>query len=162
MTDLPPRVVFDTVVFVQCLISGRGHAAGCLDRLNAGRFVLLMSDATFAELADVSLRSRLTTKYPFVTPPKVAIFIAEIEAIAVRIAKPPATFSLPRDPKDEPFIDLAVAGDAQYIVTWNDRHLTYLMRRDTPEGIDFCARFPKINIVSPPAFLAAIDGLPKP
>ena len=47
------RVVLDTVVFVQALISGRGHAAGCIDPLCAGRFVLLMSDDTFAELKDV-------------------------------------------------------------------------------------------------------------
>ena len=61
--------------------------------------------------------------------------------------------------RDEPFIDLAVAGDAQFIVTWNDRHLTYLMRQNTPEGRDFCTPFPGIQIVSPPEFLIAVDAI---
>ena len=37
-----------------------------------------------------------------------------------------------------------------------DRHLTYLMRQDTSEGIDFCRRFPGVKIVDPPLFLAEI------
>jgi predicted nucleic acid-binding protein len=65
---------------------------------------------------------------------------------------------LTRDPKDEPLIDLAVAGDADYLVTWNERHLTYLMKQDTPEGRDFCARFPKLRIVAPPDFLKLVDA----
>ena len=157
MIDPPPRAVLDTVVFVQALISGRGHAAGCLQQLRAGRFVLLMSDATFDELRDVPLRPKFRAKYPFVTPDKVAAFVAEIESLAVRIARPAAVFSLPRDRKDEPFIDLAVAAQAQFIVTWNDRHLTYLMKQDTPEGKEFCMRFPQLRILSPADFMALIN-----
>jgi putative PIN family toxin of toxin-antitoxin system len=156
MTDSLPRVVLDTVVFVQALISGRGHAAGCLEQLRAGRFVLLMSDATFDELKDVPLRPSLAAKYPFITSDKVTAFVAEIESLAVRIANPAAVITLPRDPKDEPFIDLAVAGSAQFIVTWNQRHLTYLMRQDTPEGKDFCTRFPAIKILSPIDFMSIL------
>jgi putative PIN family toxin of toxin-antitoxin system len=156
MSDAVPRVVLDTVVFVQALISGRGPAAACIDRARTGRCVLLLSDATLAELKDVPLRPSLTVKYPYITPERVAAFVAEIESLAVKIAKPPSVFSLPRDPKDEPFIDLAVAGDARYIVTWNERHLTYLMKHETPEGKDFCARFPSLAILSPPEFLAKL------
>jgi putative PIN family toxin of toxin-antitoxin system len=140
MSELRPRVVLDTVVFVQSMISGRGPAAGCVEEARAGRIVLLMSDATFAELKDVPLRAKFVAKYPYVTAPKVAAFVAEIETLAVRISRPPTVFTLPRDPMDEPFIDLAVAGSAQFIVTWNERHLTYLMDQDTPEGVDFCRR----------------------
>ena len=124
--------------------------------------MLLMSDATFAELRDVPLRPTLATKYPHITPPRVLAFIAEIDSFALKIGKPASVFRLPRDIKDEPFIDLAVAGDAQYIVTWNERHLTYLMRQDTPEGSEFCRRFPNIRIVSPPDFLIALAANPLP
>jgi putative PIN family toxin of toxin-antitoxin system len=157
MTESLPRVVLDTVVFLQSLISDRGHAAGCLQRLRAGQFILLMSDDLFLELKDVPFRPKLRTKYPFITDEKVAVFIAEIERLAVRIAKPPTALLLPRDPKDEPLIDLAVAGDARFVVSWNDRHLNYLMRQDTPEGREFCARFPNIKIVTPPEFLKSMD-----
>ena len=157
MTASPPRVVLDTVVFVQALISGRGHAAGCVERLRAGDCILLSSNDTLDELRDVSMRPKLRAKYPFLTDEKAAALIAEIESVAIVLPNPPSVISLPRDPKDEPFVDLAVAGAAQFIVTWNERHLTYLMKQDTPEGRDFCTRFPNIRIVSPPDFLDALD-----
>jgi len=159
MTQHPPRVVLDTVVFVQALISGRGPAAGCIDLLRAGRFILLMSDASFDELSNVPLRARLTAKYPFITIERVQSFVAEIASLSVKITKPAPVFSLPRDAKDEPFVDLAVAGNAQFIVTWNEVHLTYLMKRDTAEGREFCTRFPNITIVSPPDFLVALRSM---
>jgi uncharacterized protein len=156
MSEGLPRVVLDTVVFVQSIISGRGPSAGCIEASRAGQFLLLMSDDTFAELREVPLRAKFLAKYNFVTPKVVSAFIGEIEALCVRIPSPPKTFVLPRDPNDEPFIDLAVAGDAQFIVTWNERHLTYLMRQDTVEGREFAARFPSIQIVSPVEFLIAL------
>ncbi|MGA2498680.1 MAG: hypothetical protein ABSH20_13120 [Tepidisphaeraceae bacterium] len=44
----------------------------------------------------------------------------------------------------------------------NGRHLTYLMRRDTPEGQDFCNRFPDITILDPPAFVRAVQEMHQP
>jgi uncharacterized protein len=152
-----PSAVLDTVVFVQALFSGRGHSAGCLRELRAGHFVLLESGATFEELREVPFRPHFAAKYPFVTREQVERFIAEIRSLAVRIPNPPRAFSLPRDPDDEPFIDLTIAGNAEYIVTWNVRHLTYLMNQDTTEGKDFCTRYPNIRIVSPPQFLQEIS-----
>jgi putative PIN family toxin of toxin-antitoxin system len=121
-----------------------------------------MSNDTFDELRDVCSRPKLNAKYPFVTAEAVAALIAEIESVAVKVSSPPTVIALPRDPKDEPFIDLAVAGDGQFIVTWNERHLTYLVRQDTPEGKDFCARFPNIRIVTPPEFLSVLDAAARP
>src|SRR5207302_3429468 len=68
----------------------------------------------------------------------------------------PKSFSLPRDPDDEPYTDLAIAADTSFLVAWHDRHLTYLMRQDTAEGIEFCRRFPGLRIVDPPTFLREI------
>jgi predicted nucleic acid-binding protein len=66
-----------------------------------------------------------------------------------------------RDPvKDEPYINLAIEAKVRYLVTWNDRHLTYLMRKDTPEGRDFCLRFPGVKIVDPPTYVREIQQQP--
>jgi len=54
------------------------------------------------------------------------------------------------------YIDLAVAAGAHYLCTWNERHLTYLMKQDTPEGLEFCRRYPNLKILDPPAVLAAL------
>jgi putative PIN family toxin of toxin-antitoxin system len=156
MSDSPPGVVLDTVVFVQALISGRGPAAACIEQLRAGRFILLQSEATLNELREVPLRRNLSAKYPVLTRDRVEAFVAEIISLAVLVPTPATAFQLARDPADEPFIDLAVAGGARFIVTWNDRHLTYLMRKDTEEGRAFCAKFPGLRILSPPEFLSAI------
>ncbi len=153
MTESPPRVVFDAVVFVQALISGRGPAAACIDRVLTGEATLFLSDAILVEIQDVPLRPELTRRYPHLSPDRANDFIGRIKAVALQIESPPRAFALPRDPKDEPYVDLAVAVHAPFLVTWNDRHLTYLMRKDTPEGKEFCLRFPGLMILTPPAFL---------
>jgi len=85
-----------------------------------------------------------------------AHFLAQAVSCAEALPEPPKAFSLPRDPDDEPYLNLAIAGGAEYLVTWNERHLNYLMRRDTPEGKEFCARHPDLKIVTPPEFLEEV------
>lgn len=153
-----PHVVLDTVVFVQTLISGRGPAAACIERLRAGEIVLLLSSALLAEMLDVPLRFELTRRFSKLTAERVNAFVEDMVSMAVLIPTPPRAFTLPRDPKDEPLIDVAVAGNASFLVSWNERHLNYLMRRDTPEGEDFHRRYPGITIVTPLQFLATIRG----
>ena len=70
----------------------------------------------------------------------------------------PDVFALPRDPKDEPYVNLAISAAASYLVTWNERHLGYLMRQDTPEGREFCRRFPNLKIVDPPTFVREVES----
>ena len=164
MSLIPPHVVFDSVVFVQALISGRGPASACIERVFAGDAVLFLSDAILAEIEIVPLRPELTRRYPHLTPERVNGFIKDLTAVAVYVSAPPKAFSLPRDPKDEPYTDLAIDVRAGYLVTWNERHLTYLMMRDTPEGKEFCDRFPYVTILPPPAFLQKLRdaALPRP
>ena len=159
---IQPRVVFDAVIYVQALISGRGPAAACVQRALAGEAIVFLSDAVLAEMSDVPLRPELTGRYPHLTPQRVAAFVHEVQSGAVHVAAPPKAFKLPRDPKDEAYTDLAVAVDAAFLVTWNKRHLTYLMEQDTVEGREFCGRFRQLRIVSPPAFLEELDRLNPP
>lgn len=162
MTITPPRVVFDAVVFVQALISGRGPAAACIARVLAGDAVLFLSDAVLAEMRDVPLRPELTRRYPHLTSERVNAFVQGVRGSAVHIAEPPDAFTLPRDPKDKAYTDLAIAAGADFLVTWNYRHLTYLMAQDTPEGKDFCTRFPRLTILNPPSFLQALRDSASP
>jgi predicted nucleic acid-binding protein len=83
-----------------------------------------------------------------------------VVGLAAVIPRPPQAMQLPRDPKDEPLIDIAVAGAADYLVTWNHKHLTYLMAGDTPEGREFLTRFPTLRIVSPVDLLNVLDTSP--
>ncbi len=145
--------MFDSVIYVQALISRRGPAAECIERVKSGDVALFTSDALLEEASNVPLRPELTRRFSKLTPERVTALMESIRSVAFHIPDPPKAFSLPRDPKDEMCIDLAIAASAQYLVTWNRKHLTYLMDRDTPEGKDFCQRFPGVNSLDPPAFL---------
>jgi hypothetical protein len=48
------------------------------------------------------------------------------------------------------------AVDAAYLVTWNEKHLTYLMCGNTPEGQEFLSEFPQLQILPPPEFLRQV------
>jgi predicted nucleic acid-binding protein len=61
-------------------------------------------------------------------------------------------FSCPRDPDDEPYVNLAVAAGARYLVT-RDKDLLDLM-----EDADFRRRFATLAILDPAAFLLERSG----
>ena len=157
MNEPSPRVVFDSVIYVQALINRQGPAAECIERAKTGQIALFTSDALLDEARNVPLRPALTRRFSRLTPERVAALMELIRSLAFHIQKPPKAFSLTRDPKDEMCIDLAVSASAQYLVTWNRKHLTYLMEQDTPEGKEFCQRFPWLTILDPPTFLRELD-----
>ena len=159
MIGEPIRVVYDCVVFLQG--SGRrGNASRkCLDLVDNGTVKLCLSAAVLAEIDDVLRRPEMLRRFPLIDSEASQTLLRTARNKSILLANVPKSFPLPRDPADEPYTDLAIAADARFLVTWNDRHLTYLMRQDTSEGIDFCRRFPNLKIVDPPTFLAEIRRL---
>lgn len=150
------RAVLDCTLFLQAVVSGSGPAFRCFTLAEQGTFTLLISPAILDEVQDVLMRPELQARLPLLTPERVEKFVRKFRSIAAVCPNPPHAFNLPRDPGDEPYTDLAIAAHANYVVTWNERHLTYLMRQDTPEGQEFCRSFPLLTILSPPQFLKAI------
>ena len=150
-------VVFDCMVIVQGLGSPTGPAHRCLELADEESVDWCLSDATNSEIDDVISRSVLRRKLPHLTTAAADQLLISLRTHARIVHAVPSVLSLPRDPDDEIYLDLAVATDADYLVTWNERHLTYLMRGDTPEGVEFCRRFPKLKIVDPPTFLREVD-----
>ena len=77
-------------------------------------------------------------------------FVESFASKALVVPDVPIAFTLPRDPKDEPYVNLAVATQAEFLVS-RDRDLLDLMT-DT----DFRRRFPALLIVDPETFLRTI------
>jgi putative PIN family toxin of toxin-antitoxin system len=127
--------------------------------MDCGAVHLCLSPDVLAEIDDVLHRPEILRRFPLINSKSSQTLLRTARNKSILLASVPKVFPLPRDPDDEPYTDLAVAADAKYLVTGNDRHLTYLMRQDTPEGIDFCRRFPNLEIVDPPTFLAEIRRL---
>ncbi len=118
----PPRVVLDTNVVLSALLFG-GKAAGAL-RLGwqQGTFTPLVSTATVQELMRVLAypKFRLTAGDQ---QELLADFLPH--TTAVRIPEPPPPVPDCRDPFDLPFLHLAVAGKARWLVS-GDRDLLVL------------------------------------
>src|SRR4051812_40225693 len=152
MTPSPPRAVYDCAVFLQGLGNRHGVCRKCHDFVDAGHVQLCVSPAILTEVADVLTRPRILRIFPRIESTASQALLATLWAKSLTVANVPLAFRNPRDPKDQPYTDLAVAAGASYLVTWNRKHLTYLMDRDTPEGVDFCNRFPRLKIVDPPTF----------
>jgi putative PIN family toxin of toxin-antitoxin system len=155
---MKPVVVFDCMVFLQAVTNARGPAFACFQLLEEGKFTLAVSAAVLSEVRDVLTRPALRRKFPRLSEERVGEFLASVEQKAVLLSEVPNSFRYARDPDDEPYLNLAIAAGAQYLVT-RDNDLLDLMRADVPEGSDFRKRFPNLVILDPVEFLRILPGL---
>ena len=139
--------VFDCMVFVQALANANGPACACYEFVRGGRPILYVSPEIIGEVGDVLSRPKVRRKLPSPTNETAVAFLRDILGRAETLSEVPATYRLERDPKDEPYINLAIASGASYLVTW-DRDLLDLM---DDEG--FRRQFPHLTILEPPALL---------
>src|SRR5207248_538197 len=126
MSDPPVPTVFDCQIYLQAALSERGPAFRCL-RLAEDRIVaLFVSAAVLAELEDVLTRPELVRKNSRLTPAFVQRFLQRVREASVSVSDVPTLFQYARDPDDEPYVNLALAVDAEFLVT-RDRDLLDLM-----------------------------------
>jgi putative PIN family toxin of toxin-antitoxin system len=143
------------MVFFQAASRPEGPAARLFVQfVEAGDLTLFVSDAILDEVRDVLRRPRIRAKNPTITDERVEDFLNHIDQIAEEIDVVPAAHALPRDPDDEPYLNLALAANAHYLVTW-DKDLLDLMQ-DT----DFHAQYPQLAILTPVALLQALSPPP--
>lgn len=69
-------------------------------------------------------------------------------------------FAYPRDPDDEPYLNLAIEVEADYLIS-RDHDLLDLMNWSQEAGREFRQRFRFLKIVTPEEFLHAMK-LPSP
>ena len=114
------RIVFDNNALISRLLLPRSVPGDAVSKaIEAGQ--LLVSEATLGELADVLARSKFA---PYVTIHDRQQFIRLLGRVAEMV---PITHTIRacRDPKDDKFLELAVNGGAQLIVT-GDKDLLVL------------------------------------
>lgn len=101
-------------------------------------------------------RSSLRDNYPLLTDERVEGLISLLRWKAELVRRVPEHFTYPRDPNDEPYLNLAIEAQADYIVT-RDNDLLDLMKWTTEEGREFQKRFRSLRIVDPVTFLKEIE-----
>ena len=115
MMPLTPRCVFDTNTVVSALMFPGSVPRRALSRaLQVG--ALLMSRALSEELDDVLSRHRFDR---YVTVPERTAFLRKLLGVAMSV-QITETVQACRDPDDDKILELAVNGDADYIVTGDD------------------------------------------
>lgn len=136
------RAVVDTNILVRAVIKPQGSVGPVLQRLRWREYTLLLSRATLDELVDVLHRPRLQAKYGL----SESALRAVIRLVVLRseLVQPDEPVVVCRDPKDDKFLEVALAGQAGVIVS-GDEDLLIL---DPYAGIP---------IVSPSRFLAMLD-----
>jgi putative PIN family toxin of toxin-antitoxin system len=108
----PKRVVLDTNALISRLLSRRSIPAQAVD-LAITRHRTLASEATLMELAEVLSRAKFD---PYLTIGERQDFLRQFDRIAERI-EVLRTIRACRDPRDDKFLELAVEGAADVIVT---------------------------------------------
>ena len=149
-----PGVVFDCVVYLQAVAGPSGPASRLLELLEAGRFTLYVSDDVLSEVREVLGRPKVRAKNPAITDETIRELFDCLARLATKVSDIPSLFSLPRDPDDEPYVNLALAADADYLVT---RDLDLL---DLMNDSDFRARHPQLTILNPVALLQVLTPHP--
>ena len=132
------RAVVYTNILIRSLIKPNGAVGPIIPRLRDGDYILVYSAPLVDELVAKLSLPRIRVKYH--------VGVEEIEALVALFVlrgervTPTRNVKLCRDPKDNMFIEAALAGEAQYVVTGDDDLLTL-------------KKFETVRFVTPHAFL---------
>ncbi|MCC6452021.1 MAG: putative toxin-antitoxin system toxin component, PIN family [Acidobacteria bacterium] len=142
--------VFDTNIFIQAILSETGPGSACVDELFAGRIVVFVHPEILSEIDDFLRRPRVRKKYRQVRYFRTADLVRKIRKFGTWVPSVKRVFELERDPCDALFIDLAIATNADFLVS-RDKDLLDLSADEY-----LAAKHPKLKIVDPYEFLVAV------
>jgi len=111
------RVVFDTNVLVSALLKRGGVSSEAVELALIGRVRPLFDERMIAEYQEVLKRPR----FGFV-PEVVQSFLEDFQAVGEMILEPEQYARPAPDHSDLPFIEVAISGRANAIVTGNQSH----------------------------------------
>ncbi len=152
----PLGVVCDCMVFVQAVANDDGPAAKIFDLMDAGEIRLYVSDQILREAREVMSRPRLRAKLTGLTDERIEALFWRLEIKAFWLREVPHKIDFRRDPKDEPYVNLAVATDANFIVS-RDNDLLDLMSKYDDDSKEFRQRFRPLKVITPEALLIEVE-----
>ena len=156
MTDEKPCAVFDCNVLLQAAAREKSVAAKCLRFAESGRIRLFVSKEILAEVEDVLNRPEIRAHFADLTDEVVSAFLKRLQRFSTTVRYVTKKFSYSRDEDDEPYINVAVAAGAHFIVSC-DKDLLDLMTGHTEECKDFRRRFRPLKVIDPVGFLREVE-----
>ena len=115
------RVVVDTGILVSALIRPKGTIGDVLHALRDGRFTAIYSTQMMLEVTEVLSRPKIQKKY-HVQPGDIEAVI-NLVRLRGELVIPKQTVTACRDPRDNKFLEAALAGEADAVVTGDDDFL---------------------------------------
>ncbi|MFN0278593.1 MAG: putative toxin-antitoxin system toxin component, PIN family [Pyrinomonadaceae bacterium] len=113
---------------------------------------LLLSSQILEEIREVMNRPELSAKYKSASELTTEKFLEGLAKKSRYYRSVPRHFAFARDPDDEPYINLSVEGNADYLVT-RDSDLLDLMTNHDLESKQFRQKTRPLKIVDPVEFL---------
>jgi putative PIN family toxin of toxin-antitoxin system len=110
------RIVLDTNVLVGGLLSPFGPCAEIVRMVSSGELTLCLDARILSEYGEVLYRPKFRLR-----PDKIAALLDHIEHRGHVVASSPLPALLP-DPGDQPFLEVAAAGEVACLVTGNRVH----------------------------------------
>ena len=110
------RATFDTTIFVRLLIRKRNDSNCLLSLWQEGRFVLVLSQSIIDEVERVLSRPKMLRNHPY-TLTEVTNLVNLLHQ--ANIGDIPSAFELCRDPNDDMFVDCAISGRVQFLVSYD-------------------------------------------
>lgn len=111
------RIVADTNVLVAALIAPDGRCGRLLLAATEGRWTVVASPSLLEELADVLARRKFRR---WLSVDDARAFVSAVSRLAEVHDDPPCPPTVTRDPDDDYLFALAVAAEAEGIVTGDD------------------------------------------
>lgn len=109
------RVVLDTNIMVSMALGGKVGKIN--DAWRAGKFLLIVSEEIVSEYLEVLQRSKFHLRSR-----TVAVIIARVYRKAEFVFPQEQIANIQPDPKDDRFLEAAIAGNADFVVS-GDKHL---------------------------------------
>ncbi len=140
---MPIKAVLDTNVLISSLIASQGNPHHIFAAWKKGKYTLVISDYLLQELHHVLTYPRIAKRLPMSEAELAVILMAfaeKAEIVTVTDNLPGIT----RDPKDDPIVACAVAGQADYLVS-GDQDILVL------------GAYEGIQMVTPAEFVQILD-----
>src|SRR5262249_30986853 len=133
--------VFDATTLLQAATNRSGPAGACLAFVDEGRVKVFLSAAVLEEVHDVLHRPSIRSAFPKLTDDYVSEFLELLVEKGQLVNTVSAAYRFDRDPDDEPYLNLAIAVKAEYLVS-RDKDLLSLM-----ENEEFRTIYPSLVIL---------------
>ena len=116
-SEVTLRVVFDCLVFLQAASQRESIAAPCL-RLAEGKHIeLCLSPAVLTEVGDVLSRPSIRSRFATLNDSLVTEFLRALTRFGKMYPLVREHVTCERDPKDEPYLNLAIGAEARFLAS---------------------------------------------